>query len=182
MRLFVAHNQYRYAGGEDGMVQAEISLLQSNGHEVDVLEEDNDSVVRWTDAAATALRCVYSIAAARNMRRRLERFKPHPVHSHTFFPRLSPSIHYVCRVTRIPVVQTLHNYRLLCLVSTLLKNGKICEECMGKAISWPAVQHGCAGLACADAPITSETSANFDHWCCLRFLQMCSRGPHFTTH
>lgn len=143
MRILFVHNRYQQAGGEDRVVLAESSLLRAKGHEVELMEEDNDDILGWADAAITAGRAVYSFSAAREMRRRIARFKPDLVHIHNFFPRLSPSIHYACHRAQVPVVQTLHNYRLLCPASTFLRDGKVCEDCLGKAIPWPAAQHGC---------------------------------------
>jgi len=143
MRILFVHNRYQQAGGEDGVVRAEVSLLRAKGHEVEVMEEDNDGIVRWMDAAKTALQCVYSIGSSRTIHEHIKRFKPDLAHIHNFFPRLSPSIHYACHEAKVPVVQTLHNYRLLCPEARFFRAGGICEECMGKSIPWPAVQHGC---------------------------------------
>lgn len=60
MRILFVHNRYQQPGGEDSVVQAEIALLRSRGHEVDFLEEDNDGIVGWIDAASTAIESVYS--------------------------------------------------------------------------------------------------------------------------
>jgi glycosyltransferase involved in cell wall biosynthesis len=143
MRILVAHNRYQQLGGEDIVAQNEISLLRANGHEVAFLEEDNDDIKGWGSAATAALRSVYSVSSARAMRQKLEQFKPDLVHIHNFFPSLSPSIHYACLRGHIPVVQTLHNYRLLCPASTLQRNGRICEDCIGKVFPWPGIQHAC---------------------------------------
>lgn len=139
----MAHNRYQQAGGEDSVVQAEVSLLRSKGHEVDVLENDNDDIAGWGAAAKTSIQCVYSISAAREAQRRIARFRPDVAHIHNFFPRLSPSVHSACYAAKVPVVQTLHNYRLLCPAATFLRDGKVCEDCLGKCVPWPAVQHGC---------------------------------------
>lgn len=143
MRILVVHNRYQQAGGEDHVVQAEISLLRSRGHEVRVIEEDNEDIRGWTIAVKTAAQCVYSFKAARDIQQVINQFKPDLAHIHNFFPRLSPSVHYACKRANLPVVQTLHNYRLLCPAATFLRDGKICEDCLGKAVPWPAVQHAC---------------------------------------
>jgi glycosyltransferase involved in cell wall biosynthesis len=143
MRILVVHNRYQQAGGEDGVVNAEANLLHQHDHEVELFEEDNDSIIDGMNAAKTAMRCVYSVTAAREMRRRIDRFQPNLVHVHNFFPRLSPSIHYVCRRVGVPIVQTLHNYRLLCPASTLLREGGVCEECIGRVFAWPAIRYSC---------------------------------------
>jgi glycosyltransferase involved in cell wall biosynthesis len=143
MRILIIHNRYQQSGGEDGVVLAEVMLLRSKGHEVEVMEENNDSIVRWTDAVRTTIDCVYSISAAQDTRKRISQFRPDLAHIHNFFPRLSPSVHYACHHAGIPVVQTLHNYRLLCPGATLSRGGKVCEDCVGKAIPWPSIAHGC---------------------------------------
>ncbi len=143
MRILIVHNRYQQKGGEDSVVQAEAGLLRSRGHEIEIFEESNDSIVGKSEALEAALRCVYSLETRREVRARLRGFQPDLVHVHNFFPKLSPSVHYACHRAAIPLVQTLHNYRLLCPAATLLRDGKVCEDCMGKVIPWPAVQHGC---------------------------------------
>ncbi|HEX4067071.1 MAG TPA: glycosyltransferase family 4 protein [Acidobacteriaceae bacterium] len=143
MRILILHNRYQQAGGEDAVVSAEATLLHAHGHTVSVFDENNDGIRRGIDAAQTAIRCVWSFDAHRSIGQRIVDFRPDVVHIHNFFPRLSPSVHHACRQAGIPVVQTLHNYRLLCPAATLLRDGKICESCVGKSFPWSAVQHSC---------------------------------------
>jgi glycosyltransferase involved in cell wall biosynthesis len=143
MRILVVHNRYQQPGGEDVVVRAETALLRSKGLEVESFQEDNIDIASWSDAVMTTVSCVYSYSAARDVRKLIERFQPDLAHIHNFFPRVSPSVHYAFHEANIPIVQTLHNYRLLCPASTFLRDGKICEDCMEKSIPWPAVQHGC---------------------------------------
>ena len=65
------------------------------------------------------------------------------MHVHNFFPALSPSVYDACADEHVPVVQTLHNYRLMCANGLLFRQGGICTECLGHKIPWPSVQHGC---------------------------------------
>ena len=88
------------------------------GHEVEVWEENNDSIVSRMDALVTGFQSVYSFEHARKMGERIRCFRPDLVHIHIFFPRLSPSIHRACLRAGVPVVQTLHNFRLLCPAAT----------------------------------------------------------------
>lgn len=143
VRVLVAHNRYQQAGGEDNVVSAEVALLRSRGHEVELFEADNDSIVGSKEALKAAINCIYSRSAAKSIEQRIAHFKPDVVHIHNFFPQLSPSIHFACAKAGIPVVQTLHNYRLLCPGATFLREGNICEECLGRSVPWPAVKHGC---------------------------------------
>jgi glycosyltransferase involved in cell wall biosynthesis len=121
-------------------------MLRSRGHEVDILEANNDDIesgISGIAAVRAASRCIYSNDSARTMLQRVRSFRPDLVHIHNFFPTLSPSIHYAVSSTGIPVVQTLHNYRLLCPASTLLRNGSPCDACVSSRIPWAAVQHKC---------------------------------------
>jgi glycosyltransferase involved in cell wall biosynthesis len=143
MRILFFHNRYQQAGGEDNVVQAEMALLRARGHDVELCEENNDGIVTWIAAAQAAAECIYSRSSAKHARSRIQAFRPHVVHVHNFFPRLSPSIHYACHDEKIPVVQTLHNFRLLCPAATLLRDGRPCEDCLGSHVAWPALQHSC---------------------------------------
>jgi glycosyltransferase involved in cell wall biosynthesis len=73
----------------------------------------------------------------------MRREQPDVVHVHNTFPVISPAIYYAAGDAGIPVVQTLHNYRLLCPTATLFRAGQVCEDCVGRAIPWPGVVHGC---------------------------------------
>jgi len=143
MKILIVHNRYRHPGGEDRAVQAESALLAGRGHEVERWEENNDSIIGPFAAGRTALRSVYSFQSAQEMKDRIQRFRPDLVHIHNFFPRLSPAIHIACRRASVPVVQTLHNFRLLCPAATFHFEGSLCEGCLGTAIPWRAVVRSC---------------------------------------
>src|SRR5258708_13710241 len=78
--------------------------------------------------------CVWSRRWYREFSALLEKVKPDVVHIHNFFPLISPSVYYACRKAGVPIVQTLHNYRLLCPAATLYRAGDVCEECMQHAL------------------------------------------------
>ncbi|MGD0734805.1 MAG: glycosyltransferase family 4 protein [Terracidiphilus sp.] len=142
MNILVVHNRYAFAGGEDEACATEVELLREHGHNVVVHTQDNrliDSKSRW----ATGIRSVWSAADHAAVRRLISKNKLELMSVHNFFPLVSPSIYYAARAEGIPVVQTLHNYRLLCPAATFLRNGKICEDCLGKAVPWPALVHKC---------------------------------------
>jgi glycosyltransferase involved in cell wall biosynthesis len=73
----------------------------------------------------------------------LARFSPDLVHLHNTFPLISPAAFAACRRAGIPVVQTLHNYRLLCPNAIFYRDNHLCEDCLGKTFPWPGVMHGC---------------------------------------
>lgn len=65
------------------------------------------------------------------------------VHVHNPFPLLSPSVYYAARHAGAAVVQTLHNYRLLCPNALFTRGGRVCTDCLGRAVAWPGMVHGC---------------------------------------
>jgi glycosyltransferase involved in cell wall biosynthesis len=142
MKVLLAHNRYIQPGGEDAAFAAECALLRRSGHQVIELVQDNRRV-RALGAAATAVRAVWSSVTRDALSRILDRERPAVAHFHNTFPLLSPSVYYACRETGTPVVQTLHNYRLVCANALLYRDGRVCEECVGKRTQWPGVLHAC---------------------------------------
>jgi glycosyltransferase involved in cell wall biosynthesis len=74
---------------------------------------------------------------------RIHQFQPDIVHVHNFFPTLTPSVYDACRSAGVPVVQTLHNYRLMCANALLFRQGKVCTECLGHTFPLAAIRHSC---------------------------------------
>jgi glycosyltransferase involved in cell wall biosynthesis len=143
LRVIIVHNHYQQAGGEDVVVQDEYGVLANHGHQVRLLEASNDHINGFAARAQTALTAVYSPSSNRRMAAVISEFKPDLVHVHNFFPVFSPSIYYACNDAGVPVVQTLHNYRLICPSSILFRDDHICEDCLSKLFAWPGVLHGC---------------------------------------
>lgn len=143
-RVLVAHNSYQLSGGEDAVVAAETALLRSRGHDVETLLRDNDGIP--TEHLGQRLRaardCIWSPDSAEAMRARIRQFRPEVVHVHNTLARLSPSIYWAAAACGVPVVQTLHNYRLACPQAMFLRAGRVCQDCLGR-VPLPAVAHGC---------------------------------------
>jgi len=142
-RVLLLHNRYQIAGGEDVVVQTEKALLEANDHPVALLETNNDDIASPLEKAKAATNAIYSYSSKQWVRAEIASFLPDVVHVHNFFPLLSPSVYYACREAGVPVVQTLHNYRLLCPDVYFFREGKVCEDCLGKFFPWPAIVHGC---------------------------------------
>lgn len=162
MRILLLHNRYQYTGGEEAVVQAEKALLAANGHQVALLEISNDDIVGIWGKVNAAASAIYSPVSKQRVSTEIANFRPDIVHIHNFFPLLSPSVYDACRNAGLPVVQTLHNYRLGCPNALLLRNGKICEDCLGKKIPLPGVVHGCyRGSRAQSAIVAAMLSV---HW------------------
>jgi glycosyltransferase involved in cell wall biosynthesis len=142
MRILMVHNRYQIRGGEDEVCDAEQRLLQANGHQVDLYEEHNDRLgeLNPLQSAATT---IWAKETYRNVKQQLAQTHYDIVHVHNLLPLISPSVYYAAQSQQVPVVQTLHNYRLLCPNALFFRQGKVCEDCLGKPIPWPGVYHGC---------------------------------------
>lgn len=142
MRILQLHNYYQLPGGEDQVVQTEACLLRSRGHEVDQFTTHNqmvDAKAKLTLAGLT----IWNPATYECLRKRIKETSPAVVHVHNTFPLISPSAYYAARAEGVSVVQTLHNYRLICPSATLFRNGEPCEKCVGRALATAAVTNSC---------------------------------------
>jgi glycosyltransferase involved in cell wall biosynthesis len=142
VNILIVHNFYKQAGGEDQCVAAEAELLASHGHRVvryDVSNHAIDAMGRVNLAART----VWSRPAARELQDLIRTHRPAIVHFHNTFPLISPSAYYVAQRANVRVVQTLHNFRLGCANALFFRDGRVCEDCLGRAFPWPALLHSC---------------------------------------
>lgn len=130
MKILQVHNYYQQSGGEDVVVAAERELLQTHDNEVRFYGVFNDAVKGVLQKIRTAWQTPYSKKSRLHLAAEIASFKPDIVHVHNFFPLLTPSIYDACRDAGVPVVQTLHNFRSICPGALLLRNEKVCEECI----------------------------------------------------
>ena len=142
MNILMAHNRYQNAGGEDISVRMEVEMLRRNGCRVEAFVDGNDRVSEL-GRLRTAMGSIWSPGGYRRVRAALRNRRFDILHVQNFFPLISPSIYYAARAEGVPVVQSLRNYRLLCPVGTLNRDGHVCESCVGRAVPWPAVVHSC---------------------------------------
>ena len=142
MKILVAHNFYQQPGGEDQVFRSEIELLESFGHQVRKFEMHNDDVggmgkLRLLGAT------VWNRSAASRLGAAVREHGAEIVHFHNTFPRMSPSAYYAARREGAAVVQTLHNFRLLCPGANFYRGGKVCEDCLHKSLPLAGVKHKC---------------------------------------
>lgn len=143
MKILMVHNPYQLAGGEDFVFEQERRMLHNAGHEVVTYLRNNDEVDQYSGLRRIALipQTIWAVDSRRQVKALLEREKPTLVHVHNTFVMISPSIFSACEEAGIPVVQTLHNYRLLCPAGAFYRDGHVCEECLESL--WSGVRHGC---------------------------------------
>src|SRR3712207_5408729 len=112
MKVLLVHNHYRKASGEDVVVDLECNLLQERGHRVEQFTVSNEALA--TASFRIGIEAMWSQRSYKKLREIIRNRKPDVIHFHNTFPRLSPSVLWAAASKRIPVVQTLHNYRLTC--------------------------------------------------------------------
>ena len=154
LRVLVVHNRYRQRGGEDAVAEAESALLEKHGHAVEFYERDNRELENMAalDAAAQAL---WSRRTAHEVAQLCERFGADLVHAHNTFALVSPSLYWSALRAGVPVVQTLHNYRLFCVQGMFRREERICEDCLGH-LPWRGVVRRCYhGSAAQSAALAS---------------------------
>jgi glycosyltransferase involved in cell wall biosynthesis len=158
-RVLQVHTRYRQAGGEDEVVAAEKRLIEEAGLSVAQVLFDNpgpDTSGR-ASSLAQGLNAMWSRRSAQSVREAIETTGAQVVHVHNTFVSASPSVYQAASACRIPVVQTLHNYRLVCPAATVYRDGRPCTDCLGRSIPWPAVAHSCYRDSRAQSAVVAAT-------------------------
>lgn len=144
MKILLVHNTYQQQGGEDVVFEQERRLLEHAGHEVILYQRSNWEIEGYSAVKRLGLAAhmVWAHDTQREIAWLLQEKRPDLAHIHNTFMMVSPSIYAACAEARVPVVQTLHNYRLLCPAAFFFRGGRVCEECLDHGL-WRAVRHGC---------------------------------------
>lgn len=145
MRILLIHNFYQQPGGEDGVFRNEKALLERHGHEVSEFTRRNDEIKGYSPLQKLKLFAdtTYNARLKREFLQFVKQARPEILHFHNTFPLISPAAYSVGRELNIPVVQTLHNYRFLCANGLFYRDGRVCEDCLGKTFPWPGLLHAC---------------------------------------
>ena len=158
MKILSRHNAYLQTGGEDRVFEDEAALLRENGHEVLTVQRHNQEL-QDKGRLRAGLATVWSQSGYEQISRLIRDFQPDLVHCHNLFPLISPAAYYAARAWRRPVIQTLHNFRLLCAASSLWRQNRPCRQCLGRAVGWPGIVHACyRGSRAASAAVVAMQS------------------------
>jgi glycosyltransferase involved in cell wall biosynthesis len=142
VRILLCHNYYRYRGGEDVSFEADIEMLRSYGHELELYSKTNEDINNH-GRLALAKNTVWNRKSEDEIAEVIERFRPEILHCNNIFPQISPSVYRAANRAGVPVVQALRNYRLLCANGYLFRDGHLCTECVDRPSRYPALVHGC---------------------------------------
>jgi glycosyltransferase involved in cell wall biosynthesis len=146
MKVLLVHNYYQSSSpsGEDEVFKAEKELLKAKGIRVVTYERHNDEILRFSSYKKLSLpfRLIWSREVYKELRDLIKRERPDIAHFHNIFYLISPGAYYVCKELDLPVIQTLHNFRLFCANGLLMRKGNICEKCIGR-LPWRSIFYGC---------------------------------------
>jgi glycosyltransferase involved in cell wall biosynthesis len=126
------------------VAEQESLILREHGHEIVEYRRSNSEL--GDDLASTMLfaaRAVWSPKAEREITAIIRRHKPDVAHFHNVFPQISPSGYRACLRLGIPVIQTVHNYRMTCVRGDYFRNNRVCETCLTWKVPLPALLHSC---------------------------------------
>jgi glycosyltransferase involved in cell wall biosynthesis len=143
LKVLFIHNKYQQAGGEDVAVEEEMKLLQQKGHTTDVIYFDNTAIQSTYSKIKAGFGAVYNQQSFKILENKISDNKPDLIHIHNLFFTASPSVLYAAAKKNIPVVATIHNYRLVCANALLMRNNAPCELCVTKTLPLAGIIHRC---------------------------------------
>jgi glycosyltransferase involved in cell wall biosynthesis len=163
VKVVVAHNRYSSAlpSGENTMVDAEIAQLRGAGLTVLPFLRSSDEIPTLPAGERLLLPVdpLYAPRAQRDLADLLRRERPDVLHLHNPYPLLSPWVVRTAHRHGVPVVQTVHNYRQVCVNGLYFRDGGICQDCRGRAFALPAVVHSCYRGSRAQSLVMATTLA-----------------------
>ena len=143
-KVLMVHNFYQVGGGEHTVFKNEVEMLRENGHEVIEYTRSNDELKKSKlKLLLLPFTTIWSFKTYHEVKKIIKQQQIDVVHCHNTFPLISPSVYYAARNKKVPVVQTIHNFRFLCPCGVFFREGKICEECLKKDSFKPALRHKC---------------------------------------
>lgn len=143
-RVLLVHNYYKIPGGEDTVVENERRLLEEHGHNVFLYTRSNQEMENFSIVQKFLLpfTSIFSLRTYREVKKVIAEKKIDIVHVHNTLSLISPSVYYAAFACKKPIVQTIHNFRLLCPAATFLRQGQVCEDCVKRGLGC-AVRYAC---------------------------------------
>jgi glycosyltransferase involved in cell wall biosynthesis len=143
MRVLQVHNRQLAPGGADVVIENDARMLRDRGHEVDQLILSSDQELDASSRLRAGAKAVWNISFARELDATLAASRPDVMHVHTPFPLMSPVVFRVGARRGVPTVATVHSYRYSCITGLLYRDGRVCEDCVGKRFKLAGVAHRC---------------------------------------
>lgn len=144
MKILIVHNDYGKYSGEEAVVDKMVQMLTQMGHQVNQLRMSTASAREsLTGKIRGFIAGIYSPSGIRAMRKALAKYQPDVVNVHNLFPFISPAALRECQKAKVPVVMTVHNFRLICPTGLFMRNGKPCTLCLQQGNEWSCIKHNC---------------------------------------
>ena len=143
--ILIVHNKYRIPGGEDVVAENEAALLKEHGHKVLFYSRDNSEIAQYGSLRKALLSAssIFSCKTYLDIRRIIRENNVDIVHVHNTLHLVSPAVFYAAVAEGVPVVQTMHNFRMLCPAGTFFRKGQICEDCARAGLECAAKNKCC---------------------------------------
>lgn len=144
LNILIVHNYYQIPGGEDTVVANEKHMLEKNGHMVHLYTRTNKELNHFSVVQRLALpfKFIFNLETYKDISGIIKDKNIDIVHVHNTLMMISPSVYYAALQNKVPVVQTVHNFRLLCPGAAFYRDGNICEDCAAKGLGC-AIRHRC---------------------------------------
>lgn len=144
LNILLVHNHYRISGGEDTVFQNELEALKHSGHNVYTYERFSDDIEKsFFRIVLLPISMMFNIKTFLQVSHLINKYQIDIIHCHNITPLISPSIFYVATLKNVPIVQTVHNFRLVCPNGLLHRDGKYCDECLKHNSYLPSLNHSC---------------------------------------
>ncbi|MEQ3106179.1 glycosyltransferase family 4 protein [Bacteroides salyersiae] len=144
MRFLLVHNNYGKYSGEEAVVDKMAAMFQSHNHTVCfyrlTTEGARDTI---SDKIKGFTAGIYSHSGVKGIKKILRKDKPDIINVHNLYPFISPAALFECKKAGIPVVMTVHNFRLICPTGLFMRNGKPCEQCLDRKNEWSCIKYNC---------------------------------------
>lgn len=143
-KILIVHNYYQIPGGEDTVVANEKKMLEDHGHKVILYSRNNSEIKEMSKIQKLKLpfTTIFNPKTYKDIKKLIKEENIDVVHVHNTLNLISPSVYYAALNCKVPVVQTIHNFRLLCPGATFYRDGNICEDCVKYGLKC-AIKHGC---------------------------------------
>ena len=134
--VLLVHNFYCVPGGEDTVFAQERRLLEEAGYRVLCYTRHNDEIAAapWWRKLLLPVATLFNLRTFCELRRLIRREGVQLVHVHNTLALISPAVYAAAASCGVPVVQTVHNYRLLCPQGTCYREGAVCEDCLQRGL------------------------------------------------
>ncbi|MHA4809111.1 glycosyltransferase family 4 protein [Flavitalea flava] len=144
MKILITHNDYGRRSGEEAVVDKMGEMLKAHGHDICFYRPSTaDHQHGLVSKIRMFLSGVYSYRGVKGIKKALLKENPDIINIHNLYPFISPAALFACKAAGIPIVMTVHNYRLVCPTGLFLRDGQPCELCLQQGNEWGCVRYNC---------------------------------------